>query len=121
MTTTITHGGGVITPTALDGYEAEREVRNRVHDVINRTNPDITFRVAGTRTGKLKCVFDDIAAVIAAYTAICTPQVLTLANDDIPGLGMSFVLGPDGQTASIVADDSRAIWTITIPFVEVIP
>lgn len=118
MPTTITHSEGSIVPVAIDGYEASREARTVVHPVLNRSSPDITLRAMGLRTGTLTCVFDDQNDAISAYGSLSIPQILTLTNDDIPSINMTFVVGPEGEQATI-ALDLQTRWILNLPYVEV--
>jgi len=118
MGTTITHSAGVITPELVDGYEATREVRTVVHDIINRTNPDVTFRAPGPRSGSLRCLFPVQADAIAAYGVLSTPQVFTLTDPDVPAVGMSFIVA-GGDLTIALDDNTRGVWWVTAPFVEV--
>lgn len=121
MTSTITHIGGTITPTLIDGYEADREARNIVHDIVNRSDPDVTFRAPGLRRGAFKCVFANQLDAVAAFGALSIPQAFTVADTDVPSIGMTFVV-PDGQNIRIALDNTtRRTWIITVPFAEVLP
>lgn len=115
--TTITHSGGVITPTIVDGYTARREARTIVHPIVNRSAPDITLRAAGLRTGSLSCVFALEVDALAAFAVLAAPQVLTLADQD-RAIGMTFVVA-DGDLDIALDDATRNAWVITVPFVEV--
>ncbi|WP_217584865.1 hypothetical protein [Microbacterium sp. GbtcB4] len=120
--TTITHTAGTITPELIDGYQASRTTRSIVHDILNRPNPDITFRPAGLRRGEFRCLFMDQADALSAYAALSVPQVLSISDADVPAIDMSFVIGPEGEQLDIeLDDDTRSAWWIVVPFVEVIP
>ncbi|WP_298038318.1 hypothetical protein [uncultured Microbacterium sp.] len=117
--TTITHDAGVITPQLVDGYQASSEARTIVHPILNRSNPDITFRAPGLRTGSFRCLFPVEADAVAAFAVFRTPQVLTIADDDRPGIVMSFVVA-DGDISVELDDETRDVWWVEIPFQEVI-
>lgn len=122
MATTITHAGGTITPELIDGYEATRDVRTIVHPILNRSNSDITLRAPGLQTGRFRCLFPAQADALAAYAALSVPQVLSIADPDVPAVNMSFVVGPEGEAFTInLDDDTRGVWWLTVPFVEVTP
>lgn len=120
MPTTITHSTGSINPESVDGYQATREARNVVHDIINRANPDVTLRAAGLRRGGFRLLFTEQSDALAAYAVMSKPQVFTIANTDVPAIGMSFVVGPEGGAITIELNDTRTGWWIEVPFVEVI-
>ncbi|NYF29232.1 MULTISPECIES: hypothetical protein [unclassified Microbacterium] len=116
--TTITHASGTIVPTVVDGYEASSEARSIVHTVMGRTDPDITLRPAGMRTGTLSLVFATRAAAWAAFAILRVPQVLTLTDPDVPEVGMSFVVA-GGSISMGLDDETRSVWTVSVPFHEV--
>lgn len=118
--TTITHSAGVIVPDVVDGYEASREARTIVHDIINRSNPDVTLRAPGLRRGNLSCVFAVEASAQAAYAVLGVPQVLTLVDVDRTSIGMSFVVAGGDLTIGL-DDETRDVWIVAVPFVEVLP
>lgn len=117
--TTISHAGGVITPTIVDGYQARREARTIVHPIVNRSNPDVTLRAAGLRVGQLRCVFAVEAAAVDAFNVFAVPQVFALTDPD-RAIGMSFVVA-DGEIEIGLDDETRDVWVIVVPFVEVTP
>lgn len=59
MTFYVSDGVNSYTPTAVDGFESSRESATIVHQILGRSNPDITIRPAGLRTGTLRLVFAD--------------------------------------------------------------
>lgn len=120
MTSTITHGSGVITPRVIEGYEANREARTVVHDILNRANPDVTLRAPGLRRGSLKCVFATEAEAVAAFGVLGVPQILVLADDTVPSVGMSFVVA-EGDLAVMLDPETRVVWVVVVPFIEVTP
>ncbi|MFS6529703.1 hypothetical protein V8Z69_07495 [Microbacterium aurugineum] len=119
MTTTIAHSAGVIVPDLIETFEASREARTVVHDVLNRSNPDITLRTAGLRRGSLSCRFVEEASAQDAYVILAVPQVLSMTNADVPSVAMSFVVA-EGDLALSLNKGTGAFW-VTIPFVEVAP
>lgn len=119
MASVIIHSTGTITPEAIDGFEASRRVRTIVHDILGRSDPDVTFRPAGLRAGKLTLVFADGAAAADAEATLRLTQVFTLTNPDVPQVGMSFVVADGEITMSI--NETRKSWTVEVPFQEVTP
>lgn len=117
---TITHSTGTITPEAVNGYSASREARTVVHPILNRSNPDITFRAPGLRKGTLTCVFAVEADALAAFGVFSTPQVLTLTDPDVPTVGMLFVAA-DGDLTITLDDKTSVVWLVQVPFQEVSP
>ena len=118
--TTITHAAGVITPTIQDGYAAKIASRNRVHTILGRRDPDITFRPAGLRTGTLPLVFESRADAWAAAGTLVLPQQFTLTDPDVPEINMVFAV-PEGDLEPTLDPDTRSVWLLNVPFQEVLP
>src|SRR5690606_3349788 len=116
VSTTITHPGGTITPTAVEGYAAARPVRTVIHDVIGEADTDTTFRPAGLRAGELVLVLDSADAAFAAFAALAEADgACTLTNTDVPALDMTFVVG-DGDLG--VEQDVADVLRATVPLRE---
>lgn len=120
MAAIITHSAGTITPGVIDGFSATIPARTIVHAILGRSDPDITFKPAGLRTGTLQLVFATGADAAAAVAALRIPQVLTLSDADVPEVGMSFVVA-EGDLVSALDPRTRRVWTVTVPFQEVLP
>ncbi|MCK2028095.1 hypothetical protein KZC56_17495 [Microbacterium sp. SSW1-47] len=118
MASTITHAAGSITPRVIEGYTATREARTVIHDILNQSNPDVTLRAAGPRRGSLKCVFPTETEAVAAFGVFSVPQVLLLTDAAVPSVGMSFVVAEGDLTVSL-DPDTRVVWIVNVPFVEV--
>lgn len=118
--TTIIHSSGVIVPEVVDGYEPAIDVRSIVHTILGRSDPDVTFRPAGMRTGVLSFVFAARASAWAAVAVLRVPQVLTLTDADVPEVNMSFVVAP-GQLRPTLDPETRAVWIVEVPYAEVTP
>lgn len=118
MSTIITHGAGTITPEVVDGYEAVRQARSIVHNIIGRPDPDVTFRPAGLRSGTLSLVFATSARAHAAASVLAVPGRFNLTDVAVPEVSMAFVVA--GGEISVQLDSAtRTVWTVTIPFQEV--
>lgn len=115
---TITAGGTVITPTAVTEYQSTRAGGNVVHRILGRTDPDVTLRPAQLRTGTLEAIFTSEADSRAAEVAVGDAGVMQYA-DDVSTVNMTFVLGEGGVQRTI--HESRAVWLLTIDYVEVLP
>lgn len=116
MSTTITHASGVITPTALQGWEAAAPARSIVHDIMGRPDPDITKRPTGLRRGTLTLVFASGQAAYAARAVLAVTQPLTLAHDSIAQVGMLFVVA-GGDLGDVLGAANE--WTLSVPFQEI--
>lgn len=115
--TTITHSGGVITPTIVNGYSAARSPRSILHPILGRDADDVTFRPTALRKGTLKLVFALEADAHAAVEVLAVPQVLTLADPDV-NIGMEFVVAEEDIVPQL-DDETRSVWIVQAPFREV--
>jgi hypothetical protein len=118
--TTITSGATIITPDIVDGYDSAREAQTILHRVIGRADPDVTLRAAGTRSGTLSLVFGVEAEAYAAEQALAAPDVWTLTDPDRLTIGMVFVVA-GGTLDRALVNETRDGWTLSVPFVEVLP
>lgn len=117
MATTISNGTDTLTPKLINGWEATREARTIVHDILGTNEPAVTLRPQGHRTGKLEIVVGTDASLAASIESmLCAGDLLTLASTERPTLGMSFVVAGDVVTR---LDDTRQVWLIDAEFREV--
>lgn len=117
MSTFITHGATTITPTVVSSYEVEQEGGNLVHTIPGRSEPDVTLRPAGLRTGTLTLTFASATAANAARLLHVTGGVFTLTSPEQAVVNMSYVLS--GKLGTVLG--SAGEWTITVDFHEVSP
>lgn len=118
MSSTISDGTTTITPAEVDGYDSARPSRNLVHDIIGTTEPAVTLRGAGLRTGTLSCVMGTDRALATQLEAMLSaPGVFTFATSDVADLGMSFIVAGDLHVQ--LDDDTRSVWIVAVPFQEV--
>jgi hypothetical protein len=116
MPSTISYTGGSITPTLVLGYEARRESRNIIHELLDSPDVAVTLRPAGRLTGTLVLFFTTQAAALAADAAHKVARVFTFADTDLPGLGMRYVTT---NATTIALDDGRKRWTVSVPYQEI--
>lgn len=117
--TTLSNGTTTITPDIVDGYFSARTVRNVLHDILDRPDPDVSFATAATRAGALRLVFALEADALAAVAAHADAATWTLTDIDRPTLDMAYVVA-DGELSIALDDETRDIWIVTVPFREVI-
>lgn len=118
--TTIMHSGGSLVPTAVERFSASRTVNTIVHDLLNREDPDVTFRPAGLRTGRFRLVFENEDAALSAYDTLASAQPFTILNPAVTPLNMTFIVA--GGDLTIEQDsDVATLWRIDVPFQEVTP
>lgn len=117
-TTTLLIGAAAFTPTSVETVDVSRAGRTLVHDVLGRSNPDVTLRAGGLRIGTLALVFSTEADSKAAFDALAV-GVVAQVTSSAASLTFSFVV-PDGQ--DIALSRARAgFWTLSVPFQEVQP
>ncbi len=118
MTTTIAKTGfTTVTPIALDGFESTRQTGNVLHDILGRPDYDVTFAAAGLRSGTLKFWFDTYAKALACEALYAAVGFETLADSDVPGVGMKHVAS--GAITVSLEDENRSYWTVAVDFQEI--
>lgn len=117
MPTTITSSSGTLYPLALSQYSTRRQARTIVHDVLGRSEPDITFRPASLRSGMLRLSFDSASASAAAENVHATGQTFTVVSP-VEGVGgMRYVVASGDIERSY---DGNGEWVLMVPFQEVL-
>lgn len=96
MSSTITSGANTINPVAVYEYETSQPARNIVHPILGRSNPDVTFRAAGTRGGILRMVFATESSANTARSLLGSVLAAwTLNNTDRTTINMTFAVTGD--------------------------
>lgn len=116
--TTLTKGATTITPTIVDGYSTTQSARTILHDIIGRSNPDVSFAADSLRSGSLRCMFVLEADADAARDALAQPGVWTLADAARSSIGMLFVR--QGDMTVELDDETRELWVLTLGYQEVL-
>lgn len=122
MTTTITTGATVITPTIVLGYEESREAQSIVHPILGSTTPDVTLRPAVLRTGRLSCGFSGATSETLSKSAADTlagASTFALADTDRATVAMTFVVPQGSQVTRTLEDETRNAWVVSFDFQEV--
>lgn len=117
MTTYVTDGTTTVTPEVVDGYASERESGIRIHPILGRSYPDITYQASKLRTGSFRLVFADEADAIAAETLHTTGSILTIVSDERASANFSYV-----ATDTVIReldDETRDVWVVEITYQEV--
>lgn len=126
MSEYVTNGVDTFTPTLIDGYESERASATIVHQILNRSAPDVTVRPAGMRTGTLRMVFADSTSdggglgepdSKACEDAHAAGGVFNLISSDRSSIVMSYV--PHGRIRRALDDVTRDVWILEVEFHEV--
>lgn len=117
--TTITTGVLSFTPELVTGWEAAQSSRNIIHNIIGRTDPDVTLKAATTRTGTLEMLFVSASEAETARDILANGAVFSISESETWINGFDFVLS--GSISAALEDTTRNLWTITADFTEVIP
>jgi hypothetical protein len=121
MSTVITYSGGAINPDMVLGYQSQREAGNIVHPILGRDNPDITFRPARLRTGRLELGFYSDTAEedsLAAEEAHALGVIFNLASTDRGSIEMSYVVA-GSVVRSLAVPSGTGAWTLDVDYQEV--
>lgn len=117
--TTITDGSTTLTPLLVLGWQATREARTRVHQLIGRPDPDVTLRPSAARTGQLRILCASEADATAMEALHAAGFVLTLADDDVAAVGMAYVVS--GALGVELDPGTLTRWVVTADYTEVLP
>ena len=116
---TITSGVLSFTPTLITGWQTSQESRNVVHNIIGRTDPDVTILKAATRNGTLEMLFTSATGAETARGILANGAVFTITDSEFWLDGFDFVI--TGNLTAALEDTTRDLWTVSCDFVEVIP
>jgi hypothetical protein len=143
--TTVSDGTTTFNPTLVDGYESTRATATVVHQIMNRSTPDISIRPAALRAGTLRMIFADSSAaggdlivdgdgyVVAGSPFTVNAELDSKACEDAHAAGgvfnlvsserssivMSYVA--DGSITRALDDATRDVWILEVDFHEVGP
>lgn len=117
MSTTISDGTTTITPELVLGYEVAQESRNIIHTILGRATPDVTLRFTTLRVGTLQMLFKTATEAEEARQLHINPIVFTLESTEIPEADMSYVVS--GSISTVLEDETRKLWTVSVDFQEV--
>lgn len=118
MTSYVTDGTTTVTPEVVDGYTSGRESGIRVHPILGRAYPDITYQVAKLRTGTFRLVFADETDALDAETLHTTGSILTIVSDERASANFSYV-----ATDTVIReldDETRDVWVVEVTYQEVV-
>jgi hypothetical protein len=119
MTTTIASGIHTTTPSLVKSWESTQPTRNVVHHIIGRSDPDITLKPAGKRTGTLQLFYTTKTAAEAARELFALPLVFVTDSTDETWLdGFRFV--SSGNISAVLDADNFTTWHISVDFQEVL-
>jgi hypothetical protein len=117
--TTISDGATTITPILVTGWESTRTAENVLHNIVGRSDHDVTYRPAGMRAGTLECLCESLEAALQLEALAAQPKRLTLTDPDHPSIGMTFV--PTADIRVTLDDETRKQATVAIDYQQVAP
>jgi hypothetical protein len=107
----------VMVPDLLLGYEVTRASRSVQHEILGG-GTDVTMRPAAARRGTLRLLFASEAASITCELEHSKAQGFLLQDTERPAINMTYVV--TGDVTRALDEQSRALWTVDIPFMEVV-
>ncbi|WP_341941727.1 hypothetical protein [Microbacterium sp. LWH10-1.2] len=113
---TASNGAGSTSPEAVAGYDASRDSRNRIHDLLDGSI-GVSYIAPRPRSGDLVTVYTNRVQAFAAYALYAEETSFTLTSSDVPELGMRFVL--DGSLDIEQDDELTDVWYVRVGFQEV--
>jgi hypothetical protein len=117
MATTISNADDTLTPLLVEGWQSSRETGTVLHVVLGSNSPAVTVRPARLRTGTLRTLWDDFTVACIVEQALAAGAVWTLADDDRPEIGMTFVVS--GAVELELDDETRRIAWVSFEYTEV--
>lgn len=118
MTTTINHGTASIAVDFLLGFTTERDHGNILHPVLGRGDVEVTFKVAGLRSGTFKFLCNTFEKASELEGEHAKVGVFTMLNDELPAPGVSMVYVPSGR---LTVEREGSKWIVSVDFQEVLP
>lgn len=118
MTTTLSSSTASSTPLLVLGYESTRQAGNKLHQLIDRADVDVTLKSAGLRSGTLTFGYATYAGALVCESMHAAADFITLVDDSIAGIGMVYVAS--GSINVALDDETRQLWTVAVEFQEVL-
>lgn len=116
---TITSGTNSFNPVLITAWETTQESRNVIHDIIGRTDPDVTLKPAASRSGTLEMLFTSASSAETARGILANGTTFTISDSETWLNGFDFVIS--GSITNALEDTTRHLWTIRADFREIIP
>lgn len=117
LANTISDGSTVITPQLILGWEAAQDSRNVIHSIIGKAEPDVTLKPANLRTGTLQLLFLTAAEATSARVMLIQALPFLIESDETFLDNFHFVVS--GAVSSVLEDETRKLWTLSVDFQEV--
>jgi hypothetical protein len=116
---TITSGTNNFSPKLIIAWGTSQESRNVIHDIIGRTDPDVTLKAASSRSGTLEMLFETASAAETARGILANGTTFTISDSETWLDGFNFVMS--GNIANVLEDTTRKVWVLEADFKEIIP
>lgn len=109
----------VTTIPLVQGYDVARESGNLVHEILGRTDPDITLKPLKLRSGTLTLFMgSNMADATDLVEQLEELGVQFLQSTEAPLADMYFVLS---GSVKLAHDDDTQTFSVTVDFQEVLP
>lgn len=118
LTTTLSTLTGQSIPLMMTQYASGRTTQHVVHEILGRSDPDVTFTPTQTRSGSVSFLYESLALASEGADLLAASGPITLDQSDLPTLSMVFVV--TGEIALAPDDQDADMWALTVPFREVI-
>lgn len=118
----IAGSAGTIVPTIIMSISVGRGARNVVHDILGKTEPDVTLRSASLRSGTIEMGFAGPTSEADSQKALdihARGVVLTLVNAERATASMAYIAS--GRIERELDDTTRNDWIVRIDYQEVRP
>lgn len=118
MALTVTDGTTTLYPDQLTTYSTTRASTTTAHQIIGRTSgiPDLTLGAVGTRTGTLTYLVSGLPDALALEAMHTEQATITFSQDDIPGMGFSYVLS--GNLDVELLEPATQYYQVSVDFLE---
>ena len=112
----ISDGATTLSVISFLGWADDRESASNLHDIISRSDPDVTLHEARSRSGSFQALCADMVDGWALRELLSGAKVFHLVNTDLPDTDMDFVMVSAGieldevtLTRSVVTVEFRQV------------
>lgn len=114
----ISDGTSSVTPILVTGWESTRAGQNVLHNIVGRSDDDVTYRPAGLRSGTLEALCATLELALQLEQLLAQAKRFTLSDPDHPALNMAFVL--NGSITVALDDETRTQATVAVEYQQVV-
>lgn len=116
MSVTITSGSTVIVPDLVLAHQDEIVGGSIIHEIIGRTDPDITLRPASAPSGTLRLFFLRWNDAQTARNAHLEAALFSVSSDSQPWLPARYVMR---RLSRIQQESATKRWVLEVEYTEV--